>query len=73
MFDFEQRSEKRHKLPKPQVGEECCLKHVAEMRPNAYLLSIESMNPNFRYLIYDESKPHLPLRQLKARLSDKTF
>ena len=60
-------------MAKPEQTEDYCLKYVAEMRPNVYLLSVEAMNPNFRYVIYDERKPDQPLRPLKVVLSDNTF
>lgn len=53
VYDFDARTIVKHEVNKPENNGEYCLKHVAEMREGVYLLSIEAMKPEFRYMIYD--------------------
>ncbi len=49
------------------------MKHVAELKEGTYLLSIEAMKPEFRYMIYDVEKKGEQLQPFKTKLDDKTF
>ena len=73
VYDFEAKKIIPYEVNKPENSNEYCLKHVAELRQGVFLLSIEAMNPDLRYVVYDDSRKDQPLKSLKARLDDKTF
>jgi hypothetical protein len=73
VYDIDKRKVVKHKVDKPNVNSEYCLKHVAEMKPGEYLLSIKGIKLNEKYVIYNEANSHEPLRPLKTVLDEKTF
>jgi len=73
VYDFEKRTIEKHEVAKPENNGEYCLKHVAELKDGVYMLSIEAMKPEFRYVIYDEKKKGEPLKSLKTILGENTF
>jgi len=73
VYDLETRKVTNYEVNKPENTNEFCLKHVAELKPGVFLLSIEAMNPDLRYVVYDHEKKDQPLKALKTRLDDKTF
>lgn len=73
VYDFDSRTIVKHEINKPENSGEYCLKHVAEMKEGVYLLSIEAMKPEFRYMIYDDNHKGEQLKSLKTTLDDKTF
>jgi hypothetical protein len=73
VYDLELRKVIPYEVNKPENTNEYCLKHVGELRTGVFVLSIEAMNPDFRYVVYDDSKKDQPLKSLKAKLSDNTF
>lgn len=73
VYDFDTREVTKHEVNKPENNGEYCLKHVAELKEGTYLLSIEAMKPEFRYMIYDESKKGEQLKAFPIAFDDKTF
>jgi hypothetical protein len=55
VVDFHEKKLIPYEINKPENGAEYSLKHVAEMRPGVFLLSIEAMNPALRYVVYDST------------------
>ena len=73
VYDFKLKTIKVYEVNKPENSNEYCLKHVAELKEGQFLLSIEAMNPDLRYVVYDDAQKNQPLKSLKAKLDDKTF
>jgi hypothetical protein len=73
VYDFEAKTITPYEVAKPENNNEYCLKHVAELRAGVFLLSIEAMNPDLRYMVYDDARKNEPLKPFKAKLDDKTF
>jgi hypothetical protein len=73
VYDIDKRTVVKHKVAKLYVNSKYCLKHLGEMKPGEYLLSIEAMKPNEIYVIYNEANSQEPLRPLKTVLDEKTF
>lgn len=70
VIDIPAKKDTKHEIEKPENGAEYCLKHVAELKKGVYLLSIQAMKPENRYVVYDETQPGKPLRSFKTQLTD---
>jgi hypothetical protein len=73
VYDFDARVCTKHEVNQPENTGTYCLKHVAEMKEGVYMLSIETIKREFRYMIYNEAEENQALRSMKTILDDKTF